>query len=118
MGLALHFLLILLIEMPIIGLFFKKRRRGNALKYAFLVNMISWPIMEIIRINQTEVNLLYIQIAIAVGEGIAYWIFLDCGWKRAFMIAFIANAISFMVTKQVPYDLEIFSNKPNIILHK
>jgi len=116
MGLAFDLLLTILIELPIIALFFKRKKRPTALMYGLLVNLISWPIAHILKIS-TDINMGIIEIAVVTGEGIGLWLLTDCGWKKGFTMSVVANCISFMATRLIHFDADIFQNKDNIIIH-
>ena len=114
MGLAFDILLTLLIELPIFILFYKKRKRPMALMYGALVNLISWPLMHILK-SSTEINVYVIDIAVVVGEGIGLWLLTECGWKKAFIMSAIANTLSFIITNLINYDLLFNKDMENII---
>lgn len=116
MDLAFNLLLTLLLEIPIVGFFFRRKKRKNAYLVAFLVNVITWPIVNVIRLN-TDINLDVVEIGVVIFEGLAYWIFLEGGWKKAFMISIVANLVSFVVTKFVYISPDFFQKKPDIIVH-
>ena len=116
MGLAFDLLLTILIELPIIALFFKRKKRPTALMYGLLVNLISWPIAHILKIS-TDINMGIIEIAVVTGEGIGLWLLTDCGWKKGFTMSVVANCISFMATRLIHFDADTFQNKDNIIIH-
>ena len=48
MGLAINFFLTIFIELPIIALFFKRKKRKQALFMALLINVISWAVAHIL----------------------------------------------------------------------
>ena len=56
MDLALDLLLTLLLELPIIALFFKRKKRPSALLNALMINLVSWPVAHILKIN-TNLNI-------------------------------------------------------------
>lgn len=100
MDLAFNLLLVLIIEIPIIGFFFKRKKRPNAYVFALLINVISWPIINVIRLN-TDWNLLYVQCFITIAETVAYIFFIQCSWKKAILMAVLANTLSFVATKYI-----------------
>jgi hypothetical protein len=114
MDLAFNLLLTILVELPIIGFFFRKRKRRPALMLGLMVNVVTWPIANIIRLN-TEWNLNYVEIGVVIFEGIAYWLFLGRNVKRAVLITLAANAASFIITKFVHISPDFFQKKTNII---
>lgn len=116
MGLAFDLLLTLMIELPIIALFFKRKKRPMALSYGLLVNLISWTLVHLLKIY-TEINIAVIEIAVVTAEGIGLWLLTGCGWKKGFMMSAIANCISFFATRLVHIDADTFQQKNNIIIH-
>lgn len=113
MKLALHFLLIILVELPILVLFFKRKKRQHAIYMALLINIISWSVAHVIFFS-TEVNLYYIQLLVIVGEAIAFNKVLECSWKKAFTMSILVNILSFLVTQWVPLD-DLVSTRPEQI---
>jgi len=114
MDLAFNLLLTLLVELPIIGFFFRKRKRKGALMVGLLVNLITWPLVNIIRLN-TDWNLNMVEIGVVVIEGLAYWLFLGRNITKAVLITVLANGASFIITKFVYIGPDFFQKKTNII---
>lgn len=114
MELAFNLLLTILLELPIISFFFVKRKRKNAMLVAFFLNIVTWPIVNIIRLN-TSWNLDVVEIFVVLLEGIGYWVVLSAGWKKSFLISIIANTVSFIVTKFVYLKPEFFQKNIDII---
>jgi riboflavin transporter FmnP len=114
MGLAFNFLLTLLIELPIIVLFFKRKKRKEAALMAVLINIVSWSIAHIIFFS-SDLPLYYVAIGLAIGEASAFNLLLECNWKKAIPLALLANTLSFFITQQIPIDIEIFQQKQEII---
>jgi hypothetical protein len=115
MGLALDLFLTLLLELPIIALFFKRKKRPDALMNALMVNLISWPVAHILKIS-TDINVYLIEAVVITGEGIALWLLTGCGWKKGFIMSVIANLISFAVTSLIHIEPDILQ-KPQMIIH-
>ena len=111
MGLALNFLITILIELPIIALFFKRKKRQAAVLTALLINVISWSVSYIIFFS-ADVNMYYVAIGITIGEAIAFHKFLECNWKKAIIMSLIVNSLSFFATRLIPVD--IFQWKPEM----
>jgi hypothetical protein len=111
MGLALNFLLTILIELPIIALFFKRKKRQAAVLMALLINVISWSVSYIIFFS-TDINMYYVATGLAIGEAIAFHKFLECSWKKAIIMSLIVNSLSFFATQLIPID--IFQWRPEI----
>jgi riboflavin transporter FmnP len=114
MGLTINFLISLLVELPIVILFFKRKKRKEAAWMAVLINIISWSIAHIIFFS-TELPVYYVAIGLAIGEAIAFFLLLNCNWKKAISIAVLANSLSFYTTQLIPVDIEIFNQKDEII---
>ncbi len=106
MALAFNLLLTLLIELPIIALFFAKKKRPSALMYGLLVNMVSWPVIHILKIS-TEVNFYWIELLVVIGEGIGIWLLTKCGWQRGLAMSVIANTLSFVIIKFLGLDTDM-----------
>ncbi len=114
MDLLFNFLLTILVELPIVGFFFKKRKRKAAWLVCLLANLVTWPIVNIIRLN-TDWNLEIVEIGVVILEGAAYWFFLGRNWTKAISITILANAASFLLTKFVHIGPDFFQKKSNII---
>jgi hypothetical protein len=114
MELAFNLLLTILLELPIVGFFFRKRKRKAALIVALFLNVITWPLVNIIRLN-TSWNLDIVEIFVVLLEGAGYWMVLSIGWKKGFFISLIANIASFVITKFVYLKPEFFQKNIDII---
>jgi uncharacterized membrane protein AbrB (regulator of aidB expression) len=117
MRLALNFLVMIIVELPIIALFFKRKKRQAAVLMALLINVISWSVGHIIFFSTdiTESNMKYVAIGLAIGEAIAFHKFLECTWKKAIIMSLIVNTLSFMAIQLIPVDLDLFQTKPDLI---
>jgi len=113
MGLALNLLLTLLIELPVIALFFRRKKRQSVILMSALVNIISWSVAHIV-IFSSDINIYYLTIVLAVGEAIAFKGLLPCTWKKAIIISMIVNSLSFFITTKLPNEVEFFQFKPEI----
>jgi len=112
MGLAVNLLLTLLLEIPIIALFFTRRKRQQAILAGTLINTISWSVAHILFFTM-DINIYLVAVVLAIGEAIAFHFFLPCNWRIAILISLIANSLSFFVTQRIPNDL--FQSKPDLI---
>ena len=112
MGLAVNLLLTLLLEIPIIALFFKRRKRQQAILVGTLINVISWSVAHILFFTM-DINIYLVAVVLAIGEAIAFHFFFPCNWRIAILISIIANSLSFYVTQRIPRDL--FQSKPDLI---
>ena len=115
MELAFNLLLTILLELPIVGFFFKRKKRGNALLICFVVNIITWPLVNVIRLS-TDWNMNIVEIGVVVTEAVAYSFLLQCGWRKGFLMSVAANTVSFLVTKFVYLTPDFFQNKSNLII--
>lgn len=104
MRLAINFLVLILIELPIIALFFKRKKRQKAVLIALLINVISWAVYYIIFFS-TDINRYHVAIGLAIGEAIAFHKFLECNWKKAIIMSLIVNSLSFSITQLIPVDI-------------
>ena len=111
MILALNFLLTVLIELPIIALFFKRKKRRLAIPIALVINIISWSVSHIIFFT-TDTNMNYVAIGLGIGEAIAFHKFLECNWKKAIVLSLLVNCLSFFGTRLMPAD--VFQSKPDL----
>ena len=112
MGLAINLLLTILIELPIIALFFKRKRRQKALLMGLLVNIVSWSVAHIILFS-TDINISYVAVALGIAEAIAFHMLLECSWKTAIIMSLVINSLSFYATQLIPVD--VFQSKPDVI---
>jgi hypothetical protein len=115
MDLAFNLLLTLLLEIPLVGFFFRRKKRKNAYLIALLINIITWPIVNVIRLN-TDFNLNIVEIGVIIVEAVTYWVVLATGWKKGFLIALLANLLSFTVTKFVYIGPDFLQKKSDIIV--
>ena len=116
MELAFNLLLTILVELPIIGFFFRSRKRKSALVVGLLVNLVTWPLVNIIRLN-TDWNPDLVEIGVVVLEGSAYWFFLGRNITKALLITVLANGASYLITKSVHIGPDFFQKKVNVPIH-
>jgi len=114
MELAFNLLLTILLELPVVSFFFRKRKRKSALFVCLFLNLITWPMVNIIRLN-TNWNLDIVEIFVVVLEGLGYWLIFNVGPWKGFIISIVANIISFTITKYVYLKPELFQKSINII---
>jgi ABC-type uncharacterized transport system permease subunit len=96
MLLTFNLLLTLLIELPVVAFFFKRKVREHAVLTAFLVNIVTWPLVQVVVFSTdvTQQNF-FLETAVILAEAIAYKIWLDCSWKKSFLMSAIANLMSY-----------------------
>ena len=116
MVIALDILLTILLELPIIALFFKKKKRWTAVIYGLFMILVTWPIVHILKMS-TEININYIEIGVIIAEGLALWTLTNCGWKKGFLIAIAINCSSFFIMKTITLDPDMLQNRSNIVIH-
>ncbi len=116
MDLAFNLLLTILLELPVVGFFFVRKKRKNALLVCLLTNLVTWPIINILRLN-TEINSDIIAIAVVAAEGAAYWFFLETGFKKGLLMSFVANLLSYILTRIIFIPGDYWQGKPDIIVH-
>jgi len=93
MGPWRYFIITLIIELPIVVLFFKQERKFAVL-IAFLLNLFTWPVLHIL-LYYTTIDVNVLEIGVAVTESIGYYLLMQCSWKKALALGFTANAISY-----------------------
>ena len=93
MGPWRYFIITLIIELPIVVLFFKQERKFAVL-IAFLLNLFTWPVLHIL-LHYTTIDVNVLEIGVAVTESIGYYLLMQCSWKKALALGFTANAISY-----------------------
>ncbi len=89
----LYFFLTLLIELPLVPVFFREERR-YALLIGFLLNLFTWPLLHLF-LFYTDIHIGILELAVAVTESIGYYIMLNGKWKKAIALAFLANILSY-----------------------
>jgi hypothetical protein len=93
MGLWNYFILTLLIELPIVLLFFKKDWKFTLL-IGFLLNLFTWPLLHVLLFT-TSININILEVGVAIAEGIGYWLLLQCSFKKGMFVGFLVNGISY-----------------------
>ena len=88
-----YFFITLLIELPIVLLFFKKEWKF-ALLIGFLLNLFTWPVLHIL-LFYTGININILELGVAITESIGFYLLMQCSWKKALALGFIANATSY-----------------------
>jgi hypothetical protein len=93
MGAWLYFIITLVIELPVVVLFFKREWKF-ALLVGFLLNLFTWPVLHIL-LFYTTININVLELGVAITESVGYFLLLQCSWKRALALGFAANVISY-----------------------
>jgi len=87
------FILTLLIELPLVLLFFYKEWKA-ALLIGFLLNLFTWPLLHIFLLN-TGININILEVGVTLTEAVGYRLLVLCHWKKAFLVSVIANGASY-----------------------
>jgi hypothetical protein len=93
MPLWVYFVLTLVIELPLVLLFFKKDRR-TVLLVGFLLNLFTWPLLHVLLFN-TSIHINMLEIGVGLTEGIGYWLLLGCRWPKGLAVGILVNAVSY-----------------------
>ncbi len=113
--LTFELLLILLVELPIVAYFFRRKKRPTVLTVALLVNVLSWVIGTILWLRNPDVNKFYIKMGTSALEAAVYWYFLGRNWKKAILMSLVANTVSYIITHFVYLPDDFFQKKTNMI---
>jgi len=89
----LYFFVTLIIELPIVILFFKKQWK-YALLIGFLLNLFTWPLLHVL-LFYSNININILELGVAITESTGYYLLMQCSWKKALALGFLANAISY-----------------------
>ncbi|MFN8253315.1 MAG: hypothetical protein U0V75_15715 [Ferruginibacter sp.] len=89
----LYFLLTLLIELPVVFLFFRKEAK-SALTAGFLLNLFTWPTLHVL-LFYTHADINMLELGVAITEATGYRLLMNCSWKKAILLGFIANIASY-----------------------
>lgn len=93
MPIYFYFLMTILIEMPVVLLFFRKQWKP-VLLIGFLLNLFTWPLLHVLLFS-TNANINILEMGVALTEGTGYWIFMQCGWRKAYAVSFLVNGLSY-----------------------
>ena len=94
MQFLINFLLTFIIELIIFYLFIRKKYFRTAF-YVLLINLFTWPLANLAYGFWN--HLFFIEIGVFIVEGFLILLLFNLGWKKAFLISFIANLISAVV---------------------
>jgi hypothetical protein len=120
MELAFNFILILIIEILLTGYFFRRKKRKKAYMAAFLMNIITWPIVNIIILNTDwyDKALLFnplVQIPMIIGEIIFLRFYVPTSNRKAIIMGIVVNVISILATYYIRLPNNLFQKKEVII---
>lgn len=88
-----YFFLTLLLELPIVLLFFKKQWKF-ALLIGVLLNLFTWPLLHVL-MYYSAIDINVLEVGVALSEGLGYWIFMQCTWQKGFGVSFFVNGFSY-----------------------
>lgn len=89
----LYFFLTVFIELPIVFFFFRKEIK-QALIAGFLLNLFTWPLLHVL-LFYTNADLNVLELGVSITESSGYKLMMNCNWKKAILLGFIANAASY-----------------------
>ncbi len=120
MELAFNFILILLIEIFLIGFFFRRKKRKNAYMAAFLMNIITWPIVNIIILttdlyDKSRLLNPLVQIPLIIGEILFLRLYIPTTTRKAIIIGLLANVLSIVATYYIKLPGDLFQKKQEIL---
>lgn len=93
MSLYWYFLLTVVIEVPVIILMVSGNMKEKIL-IAFLLNLFTWPLLHVL-FYYTNMNIYFMEISIAVTEGVGYWLFFKNTFVKSIVAGFVANGLSY-----------------------
>ena len=88
-----YFGLTLLIELPVIFLFFRDRWNEVVIPF-LLLNLFTWPLLHYFLLT-TDLPVPFLELGVATTEMIGYKLLMKCSWKKSFAASFVANGISY-----------------------
>lgn len=87
------FALTLLIEFPVILLFYRKQRKEIVVPF-LLLNLFTWPLLHFLLLT-TAISLPLMEVGVALTEMTGYKLLMKSSWGRSFTAAFMANGVSY-----------------------
>ena len=87
------FALTLVLEFPVIYLFFKKQWRAVLIPF-LLLNLFTWPLLHVLLMS-TSFSLPVMEIGVALVEMTGYKLLMKTSWTKSFAASFLANAFSY-----------------------
>ena len=93
MPLYFYFLITLVVELPLVVLYFRKKWK-QALLVGFLLNLFTWPLLHIF-LFETAVNINLLEILVAMVEGLGYFILMKCKWWKGILLSVVVNGLSY-----------------------
>src|SRR5687768_16266494 len=93
MPLYFYLILTLLIEVPIVVMYFRDQW-NPALLVGVLLNIFTWPLLHVLMF-ETTIPVPVLEIGVAVVEGIGYALFFKSKYWKIMLLSFIVNGISY-----------------------
>lgn len=93
MQIWIYFILTLILELPLVCLFYKSDWK-NALIVGFLLNLFTWPLLHVL-LYKTNADLNILEAGVALAEGAGYIIFMKGKWYKAMLVSFLVNGFSY-----------------------
>lgn len=87
------FVLTLVIEFPIIFLFYHKDWKEVIIPF-LLLNLFTWPLLHFVLFS-TDLPLPILEIGVALAEMIGYKLLMKSNWKKSATASFLANCVSY-----------------------
>ena len=87
--------LTLVLEAPVIALFYRGQWKEAALPF-LLLNLFTWPLLHYL-LQTTDLPLPLMELGVALAEMTGYALLVRGGWGKAFLAAFAANGFSYGV---------------------
>lgn len=91
----LFFLLTLIIEAPVIYLFYKSQWKQVMIPF-FLLNLFTWPLLHIF-LDNSDINIYLLELGVVIAEAVGYQLFTKSSWGKALLASLAANAISYFI---------------------
>jgi hypothetical protein len=89
----LFFGLTLLLEAPIWWWFHRKIRTPWVVLF-FLLNLLTWPALQFC-VAYTDVSIPMLEVGVVLVEGVGIGLLGSLSWRKAFLLSFLANALSY-----------------------
>ena len=95
MPLYLYLILTIVIEVPLVVLYFKSQWK-LALLVGILLNVFTWPLLHLLMF-ETRLPIPLLEFGVAVVEGIGYSVFFKNKLWKVLLLSFLVNGISYGV---------------------
>lgn len=87
------FLLTLVLEFPVVLLFYKNQWKEVVIPF-LLLNLFTWPLLHFLLLS-TGFPLPVMELGVAMAEMAGYKILMKSSWKKSLVTSFLANGISY-----------------------